>query len=62
MSNMSNLHIDLVNHLEAVGKTLKNYIEEIGGCDHSVGICICSLIREAEENTRLLNLLGGPHG
>lgn len=32
----------------------KEDIEACGPCDHSVGICICGLIRDAEELERLI--------
>ena len=38
--------------LECAKKALKFYkdeLEQSGGCDHSVGICWCEVIREAEE-------------
>lgn len=30
-------------------RDLKQNIEDIGGCDHSVGICCCDQIRTVEE-------------
>ena len=37
---------------------LKKYLEEAGPCDHSVGICICGFVADAEQNAELLRELG----
>ncbi len=33
---------------------LKDDLEAQGGCDHSVGICVCGLIRLIEENEAVI--------
>ena len=35
---------------------LRQYIEEIGPCDHSVNICICGLIHVADQVSEALNV------
>lgn len=54
-----NAHDDL---LEACKKALVQYgedIKDIGPCDHSVGICICGLIRDTEELEALIASVEG---
>lgn len=44
----------LRNLLKASQIELKQLLEDCGGCDHSVGICACSLIRLIENNEEAL--------
>jgi hypothetical protein len=39
--------------LAECSKELSQIVKDLGGCDHSVGICECHLIRLAEEAAKL---------
>lgn len=39
--------------------TILTYIEEVGGCDHSVGICCCDMVAECEQLEAALALATG---
>lgn len=36
---------------------LAQYLEDCGGCDHSVGICMCDEIWQIEEFSRIVSRL-----
>ena len=38
----------LLANLKVATQDLKKYLEDIGGCDHSVGICCCDISRNLE--------------
>lgn len=40
---------DLLHHLETLAKDCEQNLKDIGGCDHSVGICCCDEIRNLEQ-------------
>lgn len=42
--------------LENLIKDVEDYLEECGGCDHSVGICVCPMVRHLDEARELLGL------
>lgn len=65
--------IELRNAAGDVLRAFRKTIEDLGGCDHSVGICCCEDIRKAERLTAALYagynapfcgkpLECGPHG
>ena len=33
----------------------RQYVDEVGGCDHPVGICCCDVIRKIERAERYLD-------
>lgn len=35
-------------------KRVRELLTELGGCDHSVGICYCDITREVEAHEKLL--------
>jgi hypothetical protein len=45
------------NRLNALLTVAREYLEEIGGCDHSVNICSCGLAREIEQGANALHEL-----
>jgi hypothetical protein len=45
--------------LEKAERFYKEEISAIGGCDHSVGICICDIIAESNDLSDLLKEIKG---
>ena len=45
---------DLYETLKAVLPELKQYVEDVGDCDHSVGICICGLFNKLDNIEKAL--------
>jgi hypothetical protein len=54
-----NSHAELVGALKASTVELKQTLNDIGDCDHSVGICCCDLRMLIESNERILSKAGG---
>ena len=44
------------NSLTTLFTHCKQYLEEAGGCDHSVGICCCGMIDDIEEAAEILGI------
>ncbi len=44
----------LLASCEALAEIVKEELKEIGGCDHSVGICCCGIARELEAALELI--------
>lgn len=44
------LNQDLLGQLQTSNEMLKGILEDAGGCDHSVGHCVCRLIQTIENN------------
>lgn len=45
---------ELLKALQAIIPHIEEYIKDIGGCDHAVGICCCHLIRDAEQASAVI--------
>lgn len=54
MTDYSNIFL----RLNAGAKLLEGYLEDAGGCDHSVGICMCADYRILDEMLRAIEELG----
>ena len=50
---------NMIERLKSVESFLKQYIEEAGPCDHEVNICVCDLIREAEQIAEIIKEVEG---
>jgi hypothetical protein len=48
IKQLINSHLELLN-------LAKETLEDIGGCDHQVGICCCGLIKIIEEGEEIQN-------
>jgi hypothetical protein len=42
---------DQATRLNALLNVARSYLDEIGGCDHSVNVCCCDLARDIEART-----------
>ena len=50
---------ELIEVVESLLTVAKQTLKDIGGCDHSVGICCCDLIRKIEVAEEVLNAANG---
>jgi hypothetical protein len=48
---------DQATRLNALLNVARSYLDEIGGCDHSVNVCCCDLARDIEAGANALHEL-----
>ena len=46
--NLDKYKYDLYEALKDILPELKEYVQEVGDCDHSVGICFCRLFNKVD--------------